>query len=322
MIYIVLFLLSFFLTLNIKNLAVKKSLVAKVTDRSSHSIPTPHGGGIAIAITWIIGLFYLYYNEGIDSQLFFALLAGLIISFISFLDDIYELSAKVRLIVQSLVAITGLILLGGLNTIDFGFFIIDNQIVTNIFAFLLIIWFINLYNFLDGINGYAGSEAVFLSFAGFIIFSDSHFLILMVSVLGFLFWNYNNAKIFMGDVGSTLLGYTIAIFALYYTNNNSLNLWIWIILFSLFWYDATITLLRRKINKEKLSVAHKKHAYQRLTQSGWSHLKVTNFSIIINLIILMFLIFISSIIVNIILTIILLFFVMRFVDKKKSFYDL
>ena len=98
----------------------------------------------------------------------------------------------------------------------------------------MIVWFINLYNFLDGINGYAGSEAVFLSLAGFLLFGGGHFLVLALAVLGFLFWNYNKAKIFMGDVGSTLLGYNIAIFTLYYSNKESSNLWIWMILFSLF----------------------------------------------------------------------------------------
>jgi len=88
----------------------------------------------------------------------------------------------------------------------------------------MIIWFINLYNFLDGINGYAGSEAVFLAVAGFILFGGNHFLVLAMAVLGFLYWNWNKAKIFMGDVGSTLLGYNIAIFTIYYTNQEPTKL--------------------------------------------------------------------------------------------------
>lgn len=319
MIYLILLIISFSLTYFIKNYAIKKSLVASINERSSHTTPTPHGGGIAISITWFLGLIYLYFVDGIDSELFYALLFGSIISIISFFDDIYELSPKLRLFVQSVVAIAGIYCLGGFDTLTFGFFDISNPIVTNIFAFFMIIWFINLYNFLDGINGYAGSEAVFLALAGFLIFSDAPFAVLAVAVLGFLFWNWNKAKIFMGDVGSTLLGYNIAIFTIYYANINSVNLWIWIILFGLFWFDATLTLVRRKLNKEKLSQAHKKHAYQRLTQSGWSHFKVTNYSILVNMILFAIVYFISNIFVAFVFALIFLGLIMKFVDRKKAF---
>ena len=204
MIYIILLLISFLLTYFIKNYMIKKSLVATINERSSHSVPTPHGGGIALAITWFIGLMYLYFIGEISSNLFYALLFGAVISIVSFFDDIYELSPKIRLIAQAIVAIGGLYFLGGFDTLTFGIFDIQNAIFTNIFAFFMIIWFINLYNFLDGINGYAGSEAIFLALAGFILFSGNHFLVLSVAVLGFLFWNWNKAKIFMGDVGASL----------------------------------------------------------------------------------------------------------------------
>jgi Fuc2NAc and GlcNAc transferase len=315
----ILFLISFILTYLIKNYAIKKSLIAVVNERSSHNIPTPHGGGIAIAIAWFIGLFYLYFVNQIDPTLFYALLVGFIISIVSFFDDMYELSAKLRLVVQSCVAIIGIWVMGGLDSINFGLFSIGNPIITNIFAFLLIVWFINLYNFLDGINGYAGSEAIFLAIAGFILFGGSHFIVLAVCVLGFLFWNYNRAKIFMGDVGSTLLGYNVAIFTIYYANQEATNFWIWIILFSLFWFDATLTLIRRKLNKEKLSQAHKKHAYQRLTQAGWSHFKVTNYAIVINLLLFGIVMSVSNIFVAVIVTLILLLSTMLFIDKKKAF---
>lgn len=298
---------------------IKKALVVTVNERSSHSVPTPHGGGIAIVVTWFIGLIYLYFNNQIDPTLFYALIVGFIISTVSFFDDIFELSAKSRLIVQSVVAVIAIQILGGLQSIEFIIFSIENQIITNIFAFLIIIWFINLYNFLDGINGYAGSQAVFLSVSGFIFFGGNHFLVLAVAVLGFLYWNFNKAKIFMGDVGSTLLGYNVAIFTIYYANQSATNFWIWIILFSLFWFDATLTLVRRKLNKEKLSQAHKKHAYQRLTQVGWSHFKVTNYSIGINLLLFSLAYFISNMFLAFILAIILLLSIMLFIDKKKAF---
>lgn len=318
-VFVLLFLLSFVLTYFIKEYALKKSLVATVNERSSHTVPTPHGGGIAIALTWFGGLIYLYFSAQIEANLFFALMVGLIISLVSFFDDIYELSPKVRLMAQASVALFGLVSLGGLEVINLGVFEITNVFVTNIVAFVAIIWFINLYNFLDGINGYAGSEAVFLGLAGFVLFGGEHFLVLAMAVLGFLYWNWNRAKIFMGDVGSTLLGYNIAIFTIYYTNQESANLWIWLALFGLFWFDATITLIRRKLNGEKLSLAHRKHAYQRLTQSGWSHYKVTNYSIGVNLIILSIVYFVANVAIAFALSLLLLIFAMKFVDSKKKF---
>lgn len=319
MIYFILLIVSFSLTYFIKNYAIKKSLIAEVNERSSHSTPTPHGGGISIAVTWFIGLFYLYCINEIDETLFIGLLLGIVIAILSFFDDIYELSPKIRLLVQALISLSLILLLGGLNNINFYFFVIENQFITNIISFLMIIWFINLYNFLDGINGYAGSEGAFLALSGFIFFGDNHFLVLLVSVLGFLYWNWNKAKIFMGDVGSTLLGYNIAVFTIFYSNQESTNFWIWIILFSLFWFDATVTLVRRKLNNEKISEAHKKHAYQRLNQSGWSHFKVTNFSILSNLCLFLIVYLIPNIFISISITLIYLIFCMKFVDNKKAF---
>ena len=319
MVYIVLFLISFALTYFIKNYAIKKSLVAEVNERSSHRVPTPHGGGIALAVTWFVGLVYVYLFGAMDSRLFYALLVGVIISVVSFFDDLYELSAKLRLLVQTGVAVGGLYAVGGLDVVDFGLFTVENQIFTSVFAFFIIIWFINLYNFLDGINGYAGSEAVFLAVAGFLFFGGEHFLVLAVAVLGFLYWNYNKAKIFMGDVGSTLLGYNVAIFTLYYANVEATNLWVWVVLFGVFWFDATLTLVRRKLNGERLSQAHKKHAYQRLTQVGWSHFKVTNFSIVLNVVLFSLVWFVSNVFVAFVLSLVLLYGVVRFVDFKKGF---
>jgi len=319
MIYFLILLFSFLLTYFIKNYYIKNALLDEINERSSHTVPTPHGGGIAIALTWFLGIGYLFYINEIEPNLFFALLVGIIISVVSFFDDIYELSPRFRILVQSVVALLGICFLGGFESLAFGFFTIENQIVTTLFAFLLIVWFINLYNFLDGINGYAGSEAVFLAIAGFLLFGGGHFVILAVAVLGFLYWNYNKAKIFMGDVGSTLLGYNIAVFTLYYANEEPMNLWIWIVLFGLFWFDATLTLIRRKLNREKLSVAHKKHAYQRLNQSGWSHFKVTNYSILVNIILFSIVYLINNIFVVFLISVMILYSIVKYIDSRKEF---
>jgi len=266
-----------------------------------------------------MGLFYLYFTNEINTSLFFALLVGIIISVVSFFDDIYDLSSKLRLLVQAFVAIGGLYFLGGFQSLDFGVFSIESPVITNLFAFFMIVWFINLYNFLDGINGYAGSETLFLSLGGFLLFHDAHFLVLAMAVLGFLYWNWGKAKIFMGDVGSTLLGYNVAVFTIYYANQESSNFWIWIILFGLFWFDATLTLFRRFLNKEKLSQAHKKHAYQRLTQSGYTHKKVVLLSIIINILLFIIVYFISNAFLAFLSALIVLYAVVKFIDKKKGF---
>lgn len=319
MIYIILLLLSFVLTYFIKEYAVKKSLVATVNERSSHSVPTPHGGGIAVSLTWFIGLIYLYINDQIDPALFYALIIGAVIAVVGLIDDMVELSPKLRMVVFTLVGATGLYIIGGLDTITFGFFDISNPIITSIIALLLILWYINLTNFIDGINGYLGAKFIFLGLAGFLLFSGAHFLVLVISVFGFLYWNFGKAKIFMGDVGSTLLGYTIAITTIYYANMQASNLWIWGTLYGVFWFDATITLIRRKLNGEKLTQAHKKHAYQRLTQSGWSHSKVTLYATILNLVIFAFVYFIPNVAISFALSLVLLYGAYRFVEAKKKF---
>ena len=319
MIYVLLFLLSFVLTYFVKNYAIKKSLVAEVNDRSSHTTPTPHGGGVAIALTWFSGISYLYYTEAINESFYFALMVGVIISVVSYIDDLVELSPKIRLLTQASVAILSLYFLNGFKEIDFIYFSIENQILTNVFAFFMIVWFINLYNFLDGIDGYAGSEAIFLGLASFLLFGDDVSLVLVASTLGFLLWNWHKAKIFMGDVGSTLLGFNVAIFIIYYANQESSNFWIWIILFGLFWFDATLTLLRRYINKERLSEAHKKHAYQRLTQAGWSHSKVVIASIFLNILLFLVVYFLSNILFSFLISLIVLYVSVKYVDSKKGF---
>jgi len=321
-IYGILFLMSLALTYLVRIIALKKSLLVIPNERSSHSSPTPHGGGIAIAISWFLGLMYLFTCNKIEASLFYALMAGSALCVVSFLDDIYELSPKVRLFVQASVALFGLYMLGGLSQIDSGIFILENQFFTNTFAFLGIMWCINLYNFLDGIDGYAGSEAIFLGTAGWLLFGGDHFLVLVASVAGFLVWNWHKAKIFMGDVGSTLLGYTIAIFALYY-QNKGVSIFIWLILFGLFWFDATLTLYRRYKNGERLSQAHRKHAYQRLVQSGLGHDSVVYFALSINLVLLILgysaSIQPSNTMGYFMVAFLILYGAMKMVDKRKKF---
>lgn len=322
MIYFFLFCCSLVLTFFIMQYARKKSFFDIPNHRSSHESPTPHGGGVAISITWFLGLGYLFLTSNIEKNLFFALSAGAIISIVSFIDDIYHIRPSIRLFIQSMVAFLGLFFLGGLEVLDFGIFEIKNSIISNIFAFFMIVWFINLYNFLDGIDGYAGSEALFLGLSGYLLFVDNIFLILIACVAGFLVFNWHKAKIFMGDVGSTLLGYNVAIFAIFY-QNSGVSILIWFILFGLFFFDATLTLLRRYKNKESLQIAHKKHAYQRLTQSGLSHSKVVLLGMGVNVVLFIFAYLVLHVkgfeALFFMVAMTFLYMVTKFVDKKKSF---
>jgi Fuc2NAc and GlcNAc transferase len=313
LIYLGLFFSSLFLTYFIKKYTLKKSILDIPNERSSHTTPTPRGGGLAIIITFYTGVFI--FRSSIDMELFLALFTALPIAIISLVDDIQPLSSKVRLIVQSFSTILALYFLGGVNSIDFTLFQLSGWWL-NIIAFFSILWLTNLYNFLDGIDGYAGTQTIIMGLGLFLFFSNPLGLVLLVGSLGFLLFNWYKASIFMGDVGSATLGFIIAIFIFSDTSNG--NIYIWLVLLSLFWIDATVTLVRRYLNNESIGLAHRKHAYQRLTQVGWSHSKVVFFSIIFNLVFLLLLNTLESIVVFFI-NIIILVFILYWVERKKSF---
>lgn len=319
------FLSALSLTYFVRKLALKNQIVDIPNERSSHSVPTPRGGGVAIAIVWYIGLVVCYIAGWIESTLFFALISGIILSVISLIDDIKNLSPKIRIIAQFLSAALALFALGGFSSIDMGVFQLENKIMLTVFAIPFIIWFINLFNFLDGIDGYLGMEGVSVS-VGLWILTGNHLLLLFsAAILGFLVWNWPipKAKIFCGDVGSTLIGFNVAIFAIYFQNTQQLSLIVPIMLSGLFWFDATLTLFRRWRNKETLSEAHRKHAYQRIVQSGFSHAKSVYYAMALNAIILSIGIFVSDkpslLIFALFVITAVLWSAVKFVDRKKAF---
>ncbi len=314
MIYLGLGFLSVLLTYLIRMYAHKKAIFDIPNERSSHTIPTPRGGGLAIVIVIFIGLFYL--QEHIENRLFYALLCAIPITLVGIFDDLLMLSSKLRLFIQSISAIGALYFLGGVSHIDFVFFELDGPWL-NVIAFISIVWLTNLYNFLDGIDGYAGSEAVMVGLGIFLLFQNPLGLVIAVASLGFLVFNWHKASIFMGDVGSTTLGFIFAVLVFYDTSSS--NIYIWLILLSLFWFDATLTLIRRYVNGESITQAHKKHAYQRLTQSGWGHDKVVSYSIVFNLIFIVLLYFVKVAWAVFLLNILLLMLIMKLIDTKKSF---
>ena len=322
-VYIFLFVLSFFLTFFIRKLAITKAILDFPSERSSHKNPTPKGGGLAVAVVWFTGLLYFYLTNNIDIRLFFSFLPGVLLVVIGIIDDIIAIRPLYRLISQLIVSSIAIFIIGGLEKLDFGFYTLENKFILTILALLGTMWFINLFNFLDGIDGYIGMEVVFITSSVILLFNDRIAPLLLVSTLGFLIWNWQPAKIFIGDVGSTLLGFNIAIFSIYYQNGSKSSLLIWLMLSSVFWFDATLTLYRRYRNKEQLSAPHKKHAYQRIVQAGFSHQKTVISGFALNLIILV-LAYLSLkmnklLIPFFMLNISLLYYVTRQIDKKKKF---
>jgi len=320
----VIFVLTFILTFLIKKFALKKIILDIPNNRSSHSTPIPRIGGLAIAISWFIALIYFFIQKNINLKLFYALISGVILVIVGLIDDVFSLKPGIRFLSQFLTALIGLIIIGGLKTFDLGFYVFQNKIILTFLALIGIIWSINLFNFLDGIDGYISTEIIFIFLSIFLIFQDNLSLILVFVVLGFLIWNWQPAKIFMGDVGSTLLGYNVAIFAIYFQNTNKTSLIFWLILTSVFWVDATLTLLRRWKHKEKLSEAHRKHAYQRIVQYGYSHQQTDIYQIMTNLLICFPLAFLTIryskfCLLFLGIDILILFVIIKIIDKRKAF---
>jgi len=276
------FVLSLLLTWLVRFYAIKKAIIDIPNDRSSHTVPTPRGGGLAFVMVWFGFLIWFKAMGQIDENLFLALLSSLPLVIIGILDDMLHMSPKVRMIIQILSASLALYFLGGLKVLDVGLFKIELYWLLIPLSLIGILWSVNLYNFIDGIDGYAATQAIVVFGTIALLFMDVLAVILAASVAGFLVWNWQKARIFMGDVGSTLLGFNVAVFAIYYQNEKGISLIVFLLLFAIFWMDATITLFRRFRNKEKLSQAHRKHAYQRLVQSGWSHQKTVLVALLFN----------------------------------------
>jgi UDP-N-acetylmuramyl pentapeptide phosphotransferase/UDP-N-acetylglucosamine-1-phosphate transferase len=278
----ILFVASFVFTWLIKKISLKTNVLDMPNERSAHSVPTPSGGGLAIIIVWYIAVFILFSRKVISLPLFSALLCGIPIALIGMVDDIRKISPYLRLLIHALFASLAVYYLGRISNIDLGFIVLKKSLLLDVVAVMGVVWFINLFNFLDGIDGYLGAEIIFICIAAYILFGLNLPLVLAAATAGFLLMNWQPARIFLGDAGSTFLGFTIGIFTIYYQNTNQASLIIWLMLTSVFWVDATVTLFRRIFNKEKISVAHNKHAYQRIVQSGFSHQKTVLSAMVIN----------------------------------------
>jgi Fuc2NAc and GlcNAc transferase len=251
--------------------------------RSSHSVPTPRGGGLAIVVTASVGFLILGLGRGLSQTVLLALLGGLLIALIGFIDDRRPTSSAVRLATHFCAALWAIALLGGAPPIQVGDSVVHLGLGGSVLWAFAIVWTINLFNFMDGIDGIAASEAIFvLCGAGAISLLSGHpsalfasELLLAAACLGFLVWNWPPARIFMGDVGSGYLGYAIAVLALASGRGDPVAALAWLTLGGVFFVDATVTLARRALRGERLDQAHRSHAYQWLARRWGSHRHAT-----------------------------------------------
>lgn len=236
-------------------------------ERSLHSLPTPRIGGLGLMTGLLVawGVLFPLLTWWLLLPLF-----GLVV--VSLLDDVHNLPVRQRLMVQLAAAV---ILVAGLGMYG------REGLLLACVAILLTVWLTNLYNFMDGSNGLAGGMALFgFSFYGVAaLFAHNElFAMLCFSVsaaaLGFLFFNFPNARVFMGDAGSIPLGFLVAALGLWGWQQGCWPVWFPLLVFSPFIVDATVTLVKRALRGAKVTEAHREHYYQRAIQMGWSHCKL------------------------------------------------
>jgi UDP-N-acetylmuramyl pentapeptide phosphotransferase/UDP-N-acetylglucosamine-1-phosphate transferase len=287
MILILLILVSFIFSFLLTKLVKQKfypQLLDIPNERSSHIVATPRGGGLSFIIAFAItGLAYVILDDHfprlVTGQIslpdfLYLWLALTPLAIIGLIDDYKTLSARVRYLVQLVVAVLitvhfGLIPLPGVSSLNTPSLILDA-----VFTVISITALINFYNFMDGLDGLVASVTALQLISISFYFAQPFYLLLATAIIGFLWWNWSPAKIFMGDVGSTVLGAIIAI-ALLSNHNHLIQVWSALTVTFPLIGDAIYTIIRRLLRKENIFQAHRSHLYQRLQQSGWSHEQVT-----------------------------------------------
>lgn len=281
-------LLSYIATAVVLRYALARGMLDVPNQRSSHSVSTPRGGGLAIALVvllgaatgWSAGLV----PRGVAAAL---LLGGGLIAAAGWLDDRYSLPARTRMLVHIAAAAWAVFALHDSSAPP-----IQSVQHTSgdALAVVATVWLTNAYNFMDGIDGLAGSEGTLVGVVGgaLLVARGSPALALVAFLVagataGFLVWNWPPARIFMGDVGSGFLGFTFAALAIAAGRSGALPAQVWALLLGVFLFDATVTLLRRVARGETWYAAHRSHAYQRLTRAGWRHVGVVGAAALVTL---------------------------------------
>ena len=283
----VVFIAAFVLTWVLRRYALASSLMDIPNERSSHSVPTPRGGGVAIVLSFLAVLPLL----GVLQLLPWSFVIGIVgagsgVAVLGFLDDHGHIAARWRLLGHFSSAAWALYWLGGLPLVQVFGYAFDLGLIGNVLAAVYIVWLLNLYNFMDGIDGIASVEAICVCLGGallYVLLGAANLalvpVLLAAAVAGFLCWNFPPARIFMGDAGSGFLG----LLSLQAAWIKSDLLWSWIILLGVFVVDATFTLLRRLLRGDKVYEAHRSHAYQYASRQFAGHRPVTLSVLLINL---------------------------------------
>lgn len=276
--------ISFGLTHLVRKIAITRNKFDIPNERSSHKNPTPRGGGVAVVAAFLFGLLALLIRRDIDAESFYAIvLPGALVAIIGYLDDLGRVTAaRLRLIGHFVAALIAIYILGGLPPMPLFSATLDIGLVGNIIAVLFLVWMLNLFNFMDGIDSITGIEALTscLILTIFLINKSDTELwrvpaLLCAAVIGFLYFNWPPAKIFLGDIGSGFIGFTIGTISLVIAKSQPLITWAVIILLGVFIVDATVTLIRRIFDKQRISAAHRSHAFQHLANNADRHLKVS-----------------------------------------------
>ncbi|MBW4538617.1 MAG: glycosyltransferase family 4 protein [Myxacorys chilensis ATA2-1-KO14] len=242
--------------------------------RSSHTQPTPRGGGLGfVAAFALTSIAMLLSGSTIVEPMYllqvWTVLIPLVI--VGIFDDRGDVPAGIRYLVQLATAGIAVFWFGAFPQPWFASLGVIGAIAAILLTVVGVTALINFYNFMDGLDGLvAGVSAVQLTFLA-IELNQPLFMILVVALLGFLWWNWSPAKIFMGDVGSTVLGATVAIALLNHPGSSAAQAWTSLAITLPLIADAIYTLLRRLVNKENIFKPHRSHLYQRLQQAGWSH---------------------------------------------------
>jgi len=256
-------------------LAQNYQLLDIPNERSMHSNPTVRGAGLIFISLSIIAMPFICYftNTPLLAQSVF-IASVTILASVSFFDDLLNLSSKFRFLIHFCLAAI-IVMFINPNVVDLGWFSLSNKYMLFSFTVLTVVWAINHFNFMDGLDGFCAIQAIFLFTAYAIFFNitdgivyQEFCLVLISCLMGFLIFNFPPAKVFMGDVGSATLGFITISLALLAQNLYDIPLLYWFILNSIFLVDSSLTLIRRVAQGEKWYEPHKTHAYQRLKQSG------------------------------------------------------
>lgn len=283
--------------------ATQRGIIDAPNSRRPHQGFIPRGAGIVFLCLWLLAAILGYQTHllSIETLILFLPITCLI-SLIGFWDDYKGLSARRRLIIQFIFATIFMLEMFGIVGFEESSLlqrmVSEQGFVLTVFCFILgllgIIWSINLYNFMDGLDGIASIEALFvLGMGSLFCYQHGAFelsllaLMMLVSVAGFLVWNWPKAYVFMGDVGSYCLGCFISLLALVGYWKYQIPITLWLILYALFWFDASLTLIRRLFAKKNIITPHQDHAYQRLYSAGYSQHRVLLGVIVLNAILAM-----------------------------------